>query len=77
MFGGFTTFSMALNPNKAHIRAAGSIAMTRKTCNKEVDDTEHNLLVTLHSLPKWHLEPNGDLTVTAQNGGVMRFKRGL
>ena len=76
-FGGCNTFSMALYPIKEQKLAAGSIAMTRKTCNKEVDDTEHNLLVTLHSLPKWHLEPNGDLTVTAQNGGIMRFKRGL
>ena len=76
-FGGCNTFSMALYPIKDQKLAAGSIAMTRKTCNKDIDDTEHNMLVTLHSLPKWHLEPNGDLTVTAQNGSVMRFKRGL
>ena len=68
---------MSLYPIKEQKLAAGSIAMTRKTCNKDVDDTEHTILVTLHSLPKWHLEPNGDLTVTAQNGAVMRFKRGL
>lgn len=76
-FGGCNTFSMALYPIKEQKLAAGSIAMTRKTCSKDIDDTEHNMLVTLHSLPKWHLEPNGDLTVTAQNGSVMRFRRGL
>jgi heat shock protein HslJ len=76
-FGGCNTFSMALYPIKDQKLAAGSIAMTRKNCSKDVDDTEHTMLVTLHSLPKWHLEPNGDLTVTAQNGSVMRFKRGL
>ena len=76
-FGGCNTFSMALYPIKEQKLAAGSIAMTRKTCSKDVDDTEHTMLVTLHSLPKWHLESNGDLTVTAQNGSVMRFRRGL
>ncbi len=76
-FGGCNTFSMALYPIKEQKLAAGAIALTRKTCGKDIDDMEHNMLVTLHSLPKWHLEANGDLTVTAQNGTVMRFKRGL
>lgn len=76
-FGGCNTFSMALYPIKDQKLAAGSIAMTRKTCSKDIDDTEHTMLVTLHSLPKWHLESNGDLTVTGQNGSTMRFKRGL
>ena len=76
-FGGCNTFSMALYPIKEQKLAAGSIAMTKKTCGKELEDVEHNMLVSLHSLPKWHLEPNGDLTVTGQNNSVMRFRRGL
>ncbi|MCW6510534.1 META domain-containing protein [Lichenifustis flavocetrariae] len=75
-FGGCNTFSMSLYPIKEQKLAAGSIAMTRKTCGKEIDDTEHTMLVTLHSLPKWHLESNGDLTVSGV-GGTLRFKRGL
>ncbi|MDX7949870.1 META domain-containing protein [Lichenihabitans sp. Uapishka_5] len=75
-FGGCNTFSMALYPIKDQKLAAGSIAMTRKNCGKPVDDTEHDILVGLHSLPKWHLESNGDLTVVGQ-GPAMRFKRGL
>lgn len=75
-FGGCNTFSMALYPIKEQKLAAGSIAMTKKTCGKELDDVEHNILVALHSLPKWHLEPNGDLTITGQTV-VMRFRRGL
>lgn len=77
-FGGCNTFSMALYPIREQKLAAGAIALTRKTCGKDLDDTEHNMLVTLHSLPKWHLESNGDLTVTAANSSTpMRFKRGL
>lgn len=76
-FGGCNTFSMALYPIKEQKLAAGSIAMTKKTCGKDLDDVEHNMLVALHSLPKWHLEPNGDLTITGQNNSVMRFRRGL
>jgi hypothetical protein len=37
---------------------------------------EHNVLVGLHSLPVWHLEPNGDLTVKGATG-MMHFRRGL
>jgi heat shock protein HslJ len=77
-FGGCNTFSMALYPIREQKLAAGAIALTRKSCGKELDDNEHTMLVTLHSLPKWHLEPNGDLTVTAANSTTpMRFKRGL
>ena len=75
-FGGCNTFSMALYPIKEQKLAAGSIATTRKSCGKPVDDAERALLVTLHSLPTWHLEPNGDLTIKGANS-VMRFHRGL
>jgi heat shock protein HslJ len=77
-FGGCNTFSMALYPIREQKLAAGAIAVTRKSCGKDLDETEHNMLVTLHSLPKWHLEPNGDLTVVAANSTTpLRFKRGL
>ena len=78
-FGGCNTFSMALYPIREQKLAAGAIAVTRKTCGKDLDDTEHNMLVALHSLPKWHLEPNGDLTVTAAANSptTLVFKRGL
>lgn len=75
-FGGCNTFSMALYPIKDQKLAAGSIALTKKTCGKDTDELERTMLVGLHSLPKWHLEPNGDLTLSVQNI-VLRFRRGL
>jgi heat shock protein HslJ len=75
-FGGCNTFSMALYPVRDQKLAAGAIAVTKKTCGKSVDDAEHTVLVGLHSLPTWHLEPNGDLNVKSQVG-LMHFKRGL
>ena len=74
-FGGCNTFSMALYPIKGQKLAAGSIAATRKTCGKPIDDGERAFLIGIHSLPTWHLEPNGDLTLKGQN--AMRFRRGL
>jgi heat shock protein HslJ len=75
-FGGCNTFSMALYPIKGQKLAAGAIASLRKTCGKPIDELEHNVLVGLHSLPVWHLEPNGDLTVKGATG-MMHFRRGL
>ena len=75
-FGGCNTFSMALYPIKEQKLAAGAIATTRKQCGKPVDDLERSMLVGLHSLPTWKLEPNGDLTVKGQTS-TMRFRRGL
>jgi heat shock protein HslJ len=75
-FGGCNSFSMALYPIKDQKLAAGAIATTKKTCGKDLDELERNLLVGLHSLPTWHLESNGDLTVKGQTG-TMLFHRGL
>lgn len=75
-FGGCNTFSMALYPIKEQKLAAGAIATMKRSCGKPVDDLERNLLVGLHSLPKWHLEPNGDLTVKSASS-TMHFRRGL
>jgi len=75
-FGGCNSFSMALYPIKDQKLAAGSIATTKKSCGKPVDDHERNILVGLHSMPTWHLESNGDLTVKSQTG-TMLFHRGL
>ena len=75
-FGGCNTFSMALYPIREQKLAAGAIALTRKSCGKPLDDVEHDFLIGLHSLPKWHLEANGDLSVKGQTGTMM-FRRGL
>jgi heat shock protein HslJ len=75
-FGGCNTFSMALYPIKGQKLAAGAIASLRKTCGKPIDELEHNVLVGLHSLPVWHLESNGDLTVKGTTG-MLHFRRGL
>ena len=75
-FGGCNSFSMAFYPIKGQKLAAGSIATTKKSCGKPADDMERSLLVGLHSLPVWHLESNGDLTVKGQTG-TMLFHRGL
>ncbi len=75
-FGGCNSFSMAFYPIKGQKLAAGSIATTKKTCGKPLDDLERSILIGLHSLPTWHLESNGDLTVKGQTG-TMLFRRGL
>ena len=75
-FGGCNSFSMALYPVKDQKLAAGAIATTKKTCGKPLDDIERTVLVGLHSLPTWHLESNGDLSVKGQ-AGTMLFHRGL
>lgn len=75
-FGGCNSFSLALYPIKDQKLAAGAIATTKKTCGKPLDDVERSVLVGIHSLPTWHLESNGDLTIKAQNG-TMHFRRGL
>lgn len=75
-FGGCNAFSMAFYPIKGQKLAAGSIAATRKTCGKPLDDVEKTVLIGLHSLPTWKLESNGDLTVKGQTG-TMLFHRGL
>jgi heat shock protein HslJ len=75
-FSGCNTFSMALYPVKDQKLAAGAIAMTHRTCDKDVMLAERNFLVGLHSLPKWDSTPNGDLTVTGASG-VMSFRRGI
>ena len=75
-FGGCNSFSMAFYPIKGQKLAAGSIATTKKSCGKPLDDVERSVLVGLHSLPVWHLESNGDLTVKGQTG-TMLFHRGL
>ena len=75
-FGGCNTFSMALYPIKDQKLAAGSIATTKRTCGKDLDELERNVLVGLHSMPTWHLESNGDLTVKGPTG-TMLFHRGL
>lgn len=75
-FGGCNVFSLALYPIKDQKLAAGAIAVTKKTCGKDLDGLERDVLVGLHSLPKWHLESNGDLTVTGQTGAML-FHRGL
>ena len=75
-FGGCNTFSLALYPIKDQKLAAGSIATLRKSCGKPADDLERSILLGLHSMPTWHLEPTGDLTVKGQTG-TMRFRRGL
>lgn len=75
-FGGCNSFSMSLYPIKDQKLAAGSIATTKKTCGKPLDDLERAVLVGLHSMPTWHLESNGDLTVKGQTG-TMLFHRGL
>ena len=75
-FGGCNSFSMALYPIKDQKLAAGSIAATKKSCGKPLDDMERSMLIGLHSLPVWHLESNGDLTVKGESG-TMLFRRGL
>ena len=75
-FGGCNSFSMAFYPIKGQKLAAGAIATTKKTCGKPVDDLERSILIGLHSLPTWHLESNGDLTVKSQ-ATTMLFRRGL
>jgi heat shock protein HslJ len=75
-FSGCNTFSMILYPIKDQKLAGGAIALTHRTCDKDVMVAERNFLVGLHSLPTWDSTPNGDLTITGASG-VMLFRRGI
>lgn len=75
-FSGCNSFSTTLYPIRDQKLAAGAIALTRKTCDKAVMSTERSFLVGLHSLPRWDLRPDGDLTVTGASGPMV-FRRGL
>jgi heat shock protein HslJ len=75
-FSGCNTFSMILYPIKDQKLAGGAIALTHRTCDKDVMLAEHNFLVGLHSLPKWDSTPNGDLVITGATGAML-FRRGI
>ena len=74
-FSGCNTYSMTLYPVRGQKLGAGSIAMTRKQCDRAVMLFEHAFLVCLHAVPTWSSE-NGDLVVKCP-ATVLRFRRGI
>jgi heat shock protein HslJ len=75
-FSGCNTFSMPYYPIKNQTLASGAIATTQKTCAPAVMASERAFLVTLHSLPRWDVTPEGDLLLKT-SGTTLRFRRGI
>lgn len=73
-FSGCNTYSMTLYPVRNQKLLAGSIAMTHKVCDKDVNALERAFLVTLHSAPTWAIE-GPDLVISGPTR--LRFSRGL
>ena len=74
-FSGCNTYSMTLYPGRQQRLLAGSIALTRKICDRSLMLVERQFLVGLHSAPTWAVQ-NGDLVIKAP-AALMRFHRGL
>lgn len=74
-FAGCNTYSMTLYPVRGQKLAAGSIALTRKQCDKAVMLFERDFLVALHSLPAWSLD-GSDLVIRSPRA-QLRFRRGV
>ena len=74
-FSGCNTYSMTLYPARHQRLLPGSIALTRKTCDKDVMALERQVLGGLHAAPTWALV-NDELLIRAP-GASMRFRRGI
>ncbi|MDE2578170.1 MAG: META domain-containing protein [Hyphomicrobiales bacterium] len=72
---GCNSWSAALYPIRGHRLAMGPVAITKKTCGKEIDGFERQYLTILHSGPHWDLQ-GSTLTVKVQNQTLV-FNRGL
>lgn len=74
-FSGCNNFSATLYPLRQQAIAVGPLALTRKSCDKGLMQSEMTFLVALRTAAQWDLVgPN--LVIKGQNG-ELRFERSL
>lgn len=74
-FGGCNSFSTTAFPLREQGFAVGPLALTRKSCAKEVMDVEMAFLTALRTSAKWDTQI-GSLIIKGPNG-ELRFERSL
>ena len=74
-FAGCNNFSATLYPLRQQSIAVGPLALTRKSCDKGLMQTEMTFLVALRTAARWDLE-GASLVIKGQNG-ELRFERSL
>lgn len=74
-FGGCNSFSTTAFPLREQGIAVGPLALTRKSCDKGVMQTEMAFLTALRSSAKWETQI-GSLIIKGPNGEI-RFERAL
>lgn len=74
-FGGCNTFSATAYPLAQQRFAVGPIALTRRSCEKDVMERERVYLVLLRTAAVWDLK-DGQLLITGNNG-QLKFDRAL
>lgn len=73
---GCNTWSATMVPVNGQRIGMGPIAITKKTCAKDVMQMEVVYLVSLRSGPHWD-QVGPDIVITGQRGGEMKFRRSL
>lgn len=74
-FSGCNTFSATMYPLKDQSFAVGPIAVTRRSCDKAVSDSERALLLALRTAQRWDTV-GGRLVIKTQAGEII-FERAL
>jgi heat shock protein HslJ len=74
-FGGCNTFSAVAYPLREQHFAVGPFALTKKSCDKAIMDSEHSFLVALRTSALWDTV-GGQLVIKGQNG-ELKFERSL
>lgn len=74
-FSGCNNFSATLYPLRQQSIAVGPLALTRKSCDKGLMQSEMTFLVALRTAAKWDLV-GANLVIKGQNG-ELRFERSL
>jgi len=74
-FSGCNNFSATLYPLRQQALAVGPLALTRKSCDKSLMQSEMTFLVALRTAARWDLV-GPSLVIKGQNG-ELRFERSL
>lgn len=74
-FGGCNTFSATAYPLAQQRFAVGPIALTRRSCEKDIMERERVYLVLLRTAAVWDVK-DGQLLITGNNG-QLKFDRAL
>ena len=74
-FSGCNTFSASMYPLKEQSFAVGPLAVTKRSCDKGISESERALLVALRTAQKWDIVA-GRLIIKSQAGELI-FERAL